>query len=84
VPVEVLEGRLLLTFAASLSGPIKGDTAHDYAAYVHRTGSQTATSETFRFDDGTTVPITNPAVLQAATHRYIEPSFRRHLETATR
>lgn len=70
--VESLEQRLLMTFAASLSSPIQAVKDASYTAYVHRTGSQSASSETFRFDDplGGDVTVTNPAVLQAASHIY--------------
>lgn len=70
--VEVLERRALLSFAASLSGPIEAVRFDPYTAYIHSTGSQSPSSETFNFDGGNpgTQTISNPSALQSASNTY--------------
>ena len=72
---EHLETRRLLSFAASMAGVPQAVQDSQYTAYVHRTGTQGASSETFHFDDGagSSYTILNPAVVQAQGHIYRTP-----------
>jgi hypothetical protein len=45
--LELLEPRLFLTIAASLSGAIKAETNHPYSAYIQTTGTQAASPKRF-------------------------------------